>query len=780
MAQVVFTQGGPQPTPPTGVTSLYAKIDGKLYSKDPSGVETPLITGGGSVTDVSVATANGFTGTVATSTSTPIITITTDVTGLLKGDGVGLSDAIAGTDYIAPNGDIGTPSNAVLTNATGLPPSGVTGTALVLGDIGVTVQAYDVDLGTWGGIIPAAGVGTALALNVGSVGSFVTNGGALGTPASGTLTNVTGLPIGGIVATGTPSNTTYLRGDGTWATVSGGGGGSGDVSGPGTSTVGFVPTWNNGSGTLLAAGLAAPTSGTLVSSVTALPGAVTGTPGATTFLRGDGTWAIPAGGGGAGSVTQVSVVSANGFAGTVANDTTTPAITLTTNLTGLLKGNGTAMSVATAGTDYVVPGGALGTPSSGTLTNATGLPIAGVVGLQDDLDGKTDASGFPVDASGNYLVTLTYNETTRTVTVTPTGATFDFYCTGVKYTKTGAQTIVHTATQGGHFLYYDTTGTLVESLSPWDLLHVAPVCYVFWDSVNSKAIPFDERHHAGRDVYWHRNQHAAEGTKITSGFSASGYTLNAGSTDAAVTFAISTGRVEDEDIRIDTVALVDGGPYNIITRTGASGDWVMATDTFPFLRTGANLQYNQFTGATWQQTNLAEDTFTNVYVFAATALPPTDITPAPTANDQYIFVPGQAVFASQALADAEVVSALQWGSMPFQEIAPIYKVTLRFNASPPSAYTNTCRCAIVAFNRIVGSFASIAVATQTDHGALTGLADQDHPASAIIFTPAGSIVATDVQAALVELDADISAIGGGGSSSDPGSAIFSAMTFGGF
>jgi hypothetical protein len=55
---------------------------------------------------------------------------------------------------------------------------------------------------------------------------------------------------------------------------------------------------------------------------------------------------------GTGSVTSVSVVSANGLAGTVATATTTPAITLTTTVTGLLKGNGTAISAATANTDY--------------------------------------------------------------------------------------------------------------------------------------------------------------------------------------------------------------------------------------------------------------------------------------------------------------------------------------------------------------------------------------------------------------------------------------------
>jgi len=72
-----------------------------------------------------------------------------------------------------------------------------------------------------------------------------------------------------------------------------------------------------------------------------------------------------------GTVTSVSVVSANGFAGTVSTATSTPAITISTSITGLIKGNGTALSAAVAATDYVAPGGALGTPSSGTLTNCT-------------------------------------------------------------------------------------------------------------------------------------------------------------------------------------------------------------------------------------------------------------------------------------------------------------------------------------------------------------------------------------------------------------------------
>lgn len=64
---------------------------------------------------------------------------------------------------------------------------------------------------------------------------------------------------------------------------------------------------------------------------------------------------IGGGGGGSGTVTSVSVVTANGFAGTVNSPNTTPAITIRTTVTGVLKGDGTSISAATAGTDYLSP-----------------------------------------------------------------------------------------------------------------------------------------------------------------------------------------------------------------------------------------------------------------------------------------------------------------------------------------------------------------------------------------------------------------------------------------
>ena len=56
-----------------------------------------------------------------------------------------------------------------------------------------------------------------------------------------------------------------------------------------------------------------------------------------------------------GTVTSVSIISSNGFAGTIASSTSAPSITLSTTITGILKGNGSAISSATSGTDYELP-----------------------------------------------------------------------------------------------------------------------------------------------------------------------------------------------------------------------------------------------------------------------------------------------------------------------------------------------------------------------------------------------------------------------------------------
>lgn len=64
----------------------------------------------------------------------------------------------------------------------------------------IAAQPADPQLDAWAGITPGTGVGTALAVNIGSAGAPVVQNGALGTPSSGTGTNLTGIPESGVTS----------------------------------------------------------------------------------------------------------------------------------------------------------------------------------------------------------------------------------------------------------------------------------------------------------------------------------------------------------------------------------------------------------------------------------------------------------------------------------------------------------------------------------------------------------------------------------------------------
>jgi len=117
------------------------------------------------------------------------------------------------------------------------------------------------------------------------------------------------------------------------------------------------------------------------------------------------TWAAPAT---SGTVTSVSVVSANGFAGTVATATTTPAITLTTSITGLLKGNGTAISAAVVNTDYFAP--------SAPVTKTANFVVADTeVWLINNKSGSTCTATLPAAASWSGRVLRFQNYQAQTL-----------------------------------------------------------------------------------------------------------------------------------------------------------------------------------------------------------------------------------------------------------------------------------------------------------------------------------------------------------------------------
>jgi len=215
---------------------------GQVLTSGGAGAPTWATDAGGSVTSVSVVSANGLAGTVATATTTPAITLSTTITGLLKGNGTAISAAASGTDY-APatsgtsilygNGAGGfsnvTIGTGVAFSAGTLSATGSGGTvtsvaALTLGTAGTDLSST-VATGTTTPVITLQ-VPTASASNRGALsaadwttfnnkqpaGSYLVSGGALGTPSSGTVTNLTGtasININGTVGATTPTTGSF-------------------------------------------------------------------------------------------------------------------------------------------------------------------------------------------------------------------------------------------------------------------------------------------------------------------------------------------------------------------------------------------------------------------------------------------------------------------------------------------------------------------------------------------------------------------------------------------
>lgn len=162
----------------------------------------------------------------------------------------------------------------------------------------------------------------------------------------------------------------------------------------------------------------------------------------------------------AGTVTTASVVSANGFAGTVATATTTPAITLTTTITGLLKGSGTAISAATSGTDYSAGTSALATGILKSTTTTGALTIAVAADFPTLNQSTTGNAATATAALGLSSATTTVSVSAATA---PTAGQVLMATSGTAATwQTPSSGFTNPMTTLGDMLYEDATPTAVR------------------------------------------------------------------------------------------------------------------------------------------------------------------------------------------------------------------------------------------------------------------------------------------------------------------------------
>ena len=369
----------------------------------------------GNGTGYSLNTLGTGAGISVTNGAGTIVVANTGVLSNLAGTGLSVSGA---------TGNVSSGNTGVLSwsgGTTGLTPStATTGAVTLAGTLVIANGGTNSTSTPTAGAVPY-GTGTAYAFTVaGTSGQVLTSAGAgvptWTTPTTGTVTSVgLAMPVQFTVTNSPVTSSGTLTAAFTTQAV------NSIFAGP-SSGVAAVPTFRAlttadipALSYVTSVALALPsimtvsgspvtTSGTLTGALTTqavnsiFAGPSSGAAAAPTF-RALTTADIPALAYGTGTVTSVSVVSANGLAGTVATATTTPAITLSTSITGILKGNGTAISAAVANTDYV--------PLSTVITKTADYTITGTdTWIINNKTGSALTLTFPAASSwtGRYIV----------------------------------------------------------------------------------------------------------------------------------------------------------------------------------------------------------------------------------------------------------------------------------------------------------------------------------------------------------------------------------------
>lgn len=320
-------------------------------------------------------------------------------------------NATAAVTYTLPTAD-GTTGQALTTNGSGTlswstVPTGTINTATA-GQL-----AYYSGTQAVSGTTTGTGVVTALGVNTGSAGAFVVNGGALGTPSSGTLTNATGLPVStGVSGLGTSVATALAVNVGSAGAVVVNGGALGAPS-SGTLTnvtglplttgvTGTLPVANGGTGVTTSTGSGSnvlSTSPTLVTPILGTP-----TSGTLTSCTG---LPISTGVSGLGNNVATALAVNIGSSGAVLTTNNTNTITIGYAVTPYSISTGSfTVTPANGNYQYVTNNGAY------TITNPASDCAVDILVTNGASAGATTFTGFTV-ASGNTGDPLTTTNTNK-------------------------------------------------------------------------------------------------------------------------------------------------------------------------------------------------------------------------------------------------------------------------------------------------------------------------------------------------------------------------------
>ena len=269
-----------------------------------------------------------------------------------------------------------------------------------------------------------------------------------------------------------------------------------------------------------------------------------------------------------GTVTSLSVVSANGFAGSVATATTTPAITISTTITGLLRGNGTAISAAVAGTDFQSPISLTTTGSSGSATfvsNVLNVPTYTLAGLGGVPTSRTiTINGTAQDLSSDRSWSVGDVRTDSTYADPAWITSLSWSKITNRATTLSGYGITDAVNKGGDTM----TGFLTLHADPTQALHAATKEYVDNVAAGLKAAPAVELATTGPLSATYNNGTLGVGATLTS------TTNGAFPTIDGITLASTTPGQNGILIKNQSNP-AQNGRYNLTTQGTASTPWIL-------------------------------------------------------------------------------------------------------------------------------------------------------------------------------------------------------------
>lgn len=373
--------------------------------------------------------------------------------------------------------------------------------------------------------------------------------------------------------------------------------------------------------------------------------------------------------------------------------------------------------------------------TAGQVLTSDGTDIA----WSSQFEALEEPTGFPPLADAQAASTVTFDDVGLELEIAPTGATFDYWIHGVRY-SVATQTATITDTEGLWFFYMDTDGLLYATQTfPGNMLvDKAIAAILYWDSSAGAHLYLgEERHGMNMSGLSHQYLHLVFGTQWISGGALGGFTIGDGSLAAHAEFDCGTVQIADEDLFF---TFSDGAPQDLtpilrapIFYLSGTGDWNKdaATDyTCKRFGVADRLAWNRFLGGTWSQVEVTNGDYVLVHIIATNDV----LTPI-------IAIQGQAEYANlpQAREGATTeLDSLVTAGLPFAEFTPLGSVIFQTS----DGYGNAVKARVVQTDEggDYVDFRSVqraSAGSATDHGNLAGLADDDHLQYALLDGRAG-------------------------------------------